>query len=263
MEDVPMKKLIGLTILLVAVNVQALTFVKSIPIVLEPIAAPVEASFWYLLIVVHGAIDILEASAEPVANYKAGVYTHNSTTVAHSKYDNMYLPERNTETITSYSFNPYLNKEYWSRKVIFTLTDVNGVKTTNITYSVAAPAVREFDNMDITYAIKVPNYRFSYTGYGKVLAYCFRNGTWAWGRPVRVEMTGEVYKPAWRGDYWYMIILSAFSDSHWCFVGPNGLDVWVPKRVINTRINPDGAVVTAFYSIPNGYYPQSTTDIKP
>jgi hypothetical protein len=250
-----MKKLIGLTILLATINAQAFTWVKSVPIVLEPIAAPIEASFWYLLIVVHGAIDILESAAEPLPNYKAGVYTWNAATKAHSKYDSYYLPERTTETIYSYAYNPYLNKEYWSTKVIFTLTDINSISTTNITYSVTPPTIRNFDNMDITYVLSVPNFKYDYVGIGKVLAYCYRNGAQAWGRPVRVEMTGWIYRPAWRGDYWYPIILSAYSDSHWCFVGPNGLDVWVPKRVINTNFNPDGSVVTAFYSIPQGFAP--------
>ncbi len=258
-----MKKLIGLTILLATFNVQALLYVPSAPIVLEPIVIAIEAEFWYALIVLNGAINILESSAEPLPNYKAGVYTHNSTTVAHSKYDNMYLPERNIRTTKSYAYNPYLNKEYWSTKVEYVLTDVNGISTTNITYSVVPPTVREFDNMDIAYSMTAPNFKFTYVGYGKVLAYCYRNGKWAWGRPVRVEMTGWVYRPTWRGDYWYPLILSAYSYTTWTFIGPNGLGVFVPKRIINTRFNPDGACVTAFYSIPNGYYPQSTTDTKP
>jgi hypothetical protein len=144
-----------------------------------------------------------------------------------------------------YDYDPFLNTDTWWIKTTFTVTSRDGTSVTTVTYSQDPPLINDFRMEDIRYRriglSGVHASSFSYDAYEKVVCYCVRTGSKAWGRPVMCATQGNFFDAVFRQDIKYETPTTLYEDRHYCFIGPASLGLgamaqWKPYWPENTNV---------------------------
>ncbi len=202
-------------------------YTRSIPIWIEAPLQAAELGAFATLLAVHGAVKILASMAEPLDNYKAGIYRSVRSASATITWPDGDYETRDIDSEQFYDFDPFSNTVRWWEKTTFAVLHRDGTRTETITYNNVPPGNIEFNQEDVHYKRSVMSgchcSDFSFDSFQYLTGYVIRLGSGAWGRPVTGWFEGTNYNPLWRTDILYHNPTTPWKDSHFVFIGPSSL----------------------------------------
>jgi len=229
----------------------SMKWIRTVPIILEPIEATVLGAFWAAAAAVSVLVDVLEEMAEPLESYESGIQHVVGSTSATISWPDGEYPTRDIDAERWYDYEPLEKRARWFIKTTYTTIFLNGNIESVVNYSTEPPVINDFNQMDIHYnrigLSGAGQNSFSYDAYETVTAYCVSYGTKVWIRPVMSIVTGFKWDPTWRDDILYHVPTTLYEDRHYLMIPRGVVMLYKPHWDPQTEIFQLG-VTTLYFS---------------